>query len=274
MRRIIGSRPVYFAVMAVFTVIYAFPLLWMIGSTFKDNGAIFRDPLGLPERIDFSGWVEAWRVGNLGRYAFNSFFVTMGSVLIILVFASLAAYALSQFKFFGRGFILVIFGIGLLIPIQSYFIAQNELFEMLSLKGHRWTLIIPYAALGLPLAVYLLKVYLDALPRELFEAAKVDGCSDLRLLRSVVTPLLRPGLATVAIFSALASWNEFLLALIYVSNDDHKTIPTGLVAFSSRFVTDYRLLFSALTIATLPMILLYAVFHRQIVAGITDGSLK
>ncbi len=272
--RALASRTVYITVMAVFTAIYSMPLLWMIGSTFKDNSEIFSEPLALPTSIDFSSWTEAWSTGNLGRYAVNSFFVTTGSVLIILVFATCAAYALSQFEFRGRTFVLVLFGLGLLMPIQSYFIAQNELFEWLSIKDRRWTLIVPYAALGLPLGIYLLKVYLDALPRELFDAARVDGCGDLRLLRSIVTPLLRPGLATVAIFSALAAWNEFLLALIYVTDDEYKTIPTGLVAFSSRYRTDYQLLFSALTIVTLPMIGLYAIFHRQIVAGITDGSLK
>ena len=160
------------------------------------------------------------------------------------------------------------------MPIQSYFIAQNSLFEMLNLKDTRWALIIPYAAMGLSLAVYLLKVYLDSLPRELFEAARVDGCGDARMFTVLVLPLLRPGLATVAIFSALNAWNEFLLALLYITNDALKTIPTGLLAFSSRYVTDYQLLFAALTIITLPMVAVYVMFHRQIVAGVTEGSLK
>ena len=128
--------------------------------------------------------------------------------------------------------------------------------------------------MGLPLAVYLLKVYLDALPEELFDAARIDGAGDCRMFRSLALPLLRPGLATVAIFSALAAWNEFLLALLYIQDDALKTIPTGLLAFSSRYVTDYSLLFSALSIVTLPMIVIYVVFNRQIVEGITAGSVK
>lgn len=272
--RIVASRGVYIAVMAVCTFVYSAPLLWMVMSTFKSNREIFNDPLGLPSSIDFSSWADAWRVGNLGRYAVNSFIVTTGSVLVILVVSTLAAYSISRYRFPGKRLVLTVFALGLLMPVQSYFIAQNEVFEFLSIKDQRWTLIVPYAAMGIPLAVYLLKVYLDGLPRELFDAATVDGCGELRLLWKIVVPLLRPGLATVAIFSALAAWNEFLLALIYISNDDYKTIPTGLVAFSSRYRTDYQLLFSALTIVTLPMIALYAVFHKQIVAGIADGSLK
>ena len=274
MRGVLGSRAVFYTVMGLLALVYGFPLLWMAWSSFKTNAQIFESPLSLPTSIDFSRWAEAWDVGNLGRYALNSVIVTTVSVVVILIFAALAAFAFSRFEFRGRGVLLGLFAFGLLMPIQSYFIAQNSLFEMLNLKDTRWALIIPYAAMGLSLAVYLLKVYLDSLPRELFEAARVDGCGDARMFTVLVLPLLRPGLATVAIFSALNAWNEFLLALLYITNDALKTIPTGLLAFSSRYVTDYQLLFAALTIITVPMVAVYVMFHRQIVAGVTEGSLK
>ena len=274
MRRVLGSRAVFFTVLAVLGLVYAFPLLWMAGSSFKTNSEIFTTPLARPTSVDLSVWGEAWEVGNLGRYAVNSAIVTAVAVLVILLLAALAAYAFSRFRFGGRGVLLGLFAFGLLMPIQSYFIAQNSLFEFLNLKDTRLALIIPYAAMGLSLAVYLLKVYLDSLPKELFEAARVDGCSDTRMFTTLVLPLLRPGLATVAIFSALSAWNEFLLALLYITDDALKTIPTGLLAFSSRYLTDYQLLFAALTIITLPMVAVYVMFHRQIIAGVTEGSLK
>ena len=148
------------------------------------------------------------------------------------------------------------------------------MFTQLAITDTRLALIIPYAAMGMSLAVYLLKVYMDALPHELFEAARIDGAGDFRMFRTLAMPLLRPGLATVAIFSALAAWNEFLLALLYIQDDTLKTIPTGLLAFSSRYVTDYALLFSALSIVTIPMIVIYVVFNRHIIDGITAGSVK
>ncbi len=274
MRGILGSRALFYTVMGLLALVYGFPLMWMAWSSFKTNAEIFDSPLSLPTSVDFSRWAEAWEVGNLGRYALNSVIVTTVSVVAILILAALAAFAFSRFEFRGRGVLLGLFAFGLLMPIQSYFIAQNSLFEMLNLKDTRWALIVPYAAMGLSLAVYLLKVYLDSLPRELFEAARVDGCGDARMFTVLVLPLLRPGLATVAIFSALNAWNEFLLALLYITNDALKTIPTGLLAFSSRYVTDYQLLFAALTIITLPMVAVYVMFHRQIVAGVTEGSLK
>ncbi len=260
--------------MVLLAAVFFFPMVWMVLSSFKTDRAIFTSPFALPETIDLSVWVEAWEVGNLGQYALNSAIVTGVSVTAILVIGSAAAYAFSRYRFRGRGLAMGLIALGLLLPLQSYFIAQSNLFTQLAITDTRWALIIPYTALGLPLAVYLLKVYLDALPEELFDAARIDGAGDARIFRQLVFPLLRPGLATVAIFSALAAWNEFLLALLYIQDDELKTIPTGLLAFSSRYQTDYSLLFAALSIVTIPMIIIYIVFNRHIVDGITAGSVK
>jgi raffinose/stachyose/melibiose transport system permease protein len=213
-------------------------------------------------------------VGRIGQYAVNSAIVTASTVTLILLLGSAAAFAFSRYRFRGRSVLMGVLALGLLLPLQSYFIAQSTIFTRLEITDTRWALIVPYTAMGLPLAVYLLKVYLDALPEELFDAARVDGAGDVRMFQVIALPLLRPGLAAVAIFSALAAWNEFLLALLYIQDDELKTIPTGLLAFSSRYQTDFGLLFSALSIITLPMIVIYVVFNRQIVEGITSGSLK
>ncbi|GGS84310.1 carbohydrate ABC transporter permease [Nonomuraea spiralis] len=260
--------------LAVVSAAFFLPLLWMVASSFKSNAQIFADPFALPATLDFGRWAEAWEVGGIGGYALNSVIVTSVSVLLILALSSAAAFAFSRYEFRGRGLLMGLLALGLLLPLQSYFIAQSTMFTELALSDTRWALIIPYVAMGLPLATYLIKVYLDALPRELFEAAHIDGASDLRVYLLIALPLLRPGLATVAVFSALSCWNEFLLALLYIQDDSLKTIPTGLLAFSSRYVTDYGLLFSALSIITLPMIAVYVVFNRQVVSGITAGSLK
>ena len=260
--------------MALLALLFFIPLIWMILSSFKTNTAIFTTPFALPTQIDFTQWAIAWDVGNISRYALNSVIVTTVSVLAILGLSSAAAFAFSRYRFRGAGLMLGLLSLGLILPLQSYFIAQSTIFTRLELTDTYWALIIPYTAMGLPLATYLLKVYLDALPEELFEAARIDGAGDFRIYTVLALPLLKPGLATVAVFSALSCWNEFLLALLYIQDDSLKTIPTGLLAFSSRYVTDYSLLFSALSIITLPMIAVYIVFNRQITEGITAGSLK
>ena len=255
-------------------LVFFFPMIWMVLSNFKTNRAIFRAPFDLPTSIDFGKWAKAWEVGQIGQYALNSAIVTAVSVALILGLGAAAAFAFSRYRFRGRSALLSLFALGLLLPLQSYFIAQSRLFTDFAITDTRQALIIPYTAMGLPLAIYLLKVYMDALPEELWDAARIDGAGDLRVFRSLALPLLRPGLATVAIFSALSSWNEFLLALLYIQDDSLKTIPTGLLAFSTRYVTDYSLLFSALSIVTLPMIAVYVAFNRHIVEGITAGSVK
>jgi raffinose/stachyose/melibiose transport system permease protein len=272
-----GVRPsdvLFHVVMTLYAMLFFLPLLWMAMSSFKTNGQIFQSPFALPTSWDWSVFATAWADGGIGQYAINSFIVTAVSTVAILGLGSMAAFAFSRMKFRGSGLLLTLFTLGLLLPIQSYFIAQNSLFEYLHLKDTRWALIIPYTAFGLPLAIWLLKAYLDSLPKELFEAARIDGAGDFRIYWSVVLPLVRSGMATVAIFSALAAWNEFLLALLYIQNDELKTIPVGLLAFSTKYITDYHLLFAALTIVTIPMIVIYVLFHRRIAQGLTEGSLK
>jgi raffinose/stachyose/melibiose transport system permease protein len=269
----LGRGLVYLG-LALLALVFFIPLVWMVLSSFKSNAEIFTTPFSLPTGFDFTIWAQAWEVGNIGRYALNSAIVTSVSVLAILVLSSAAAFAFSRYRFRGAKLLLALLSLGLILPLQSYFIAQSTIFTNLGLTDTYWALIIPYTAMGLPLATYLLKVFLDAIPEELFEAARIDGAADFRIFRMIAMPLLRPGLATVAVFSALSCWNEFLLALLYIQDDELKTIPTGLLAFSSRYVTDYSLLFSALSIVTIPMIIIYIVFNRQITEGLTAGSIK
>jgi raffinose/stachyose/melibiose transport system permease protein len=268
------SNVTYYTLMTLASLIFLIPLIWMVLSSFKTQAQIFDSPFSLPTSIDFGNWGRAWDEGNLGRYAINSIVVTTVSVFAILVFGAMAAFALSRLKFRSRGLLLVILALGLLLPVQSYFVAQSTILNRLDITDTRWALIIPYIGLGVSLSVYLLKAYMDSLPRELFECARIDGCGDVRMFFAIVLPLLKPGLATVATFSVLAAWNEFLLATLYIQSDDLKTIPVGLVAFTGKYATDYPLLFSALSIVTIPMIAIYVVFHRQVIQGITEGTTR
>ncbi|WP_206109204.1 carbohydrate ABC transporter permease [Paenibacillus sp. HB172176] len=264
----------YYLFMIILSCFYFYPLLWLILSSFRENREIFSSPFALPDSIHFSNWSEAWTIGNMSTYAKNSVIVTSATIVGILLLASLAAFAFSKLRFRGSSFLMLLFVFGLFMPLQSFFIAQSYIFEQLNLKDTYLGLILPYVGTGLPLAIFLLKAYLDSVPKELMEAARMDGCGDFLLFRKIIFPLLIPSMATVGIFSALNAWNELLLAMLYIQNDALKTIPVGLLAFSSRYMTDYKLLFSALALITIPMIILYIFFHRYIVAGLTEGALK
>ena len=267
-------RVVVGASLVLIAAVFFLPLIWMLASSFKTNHNIFAKPFALPHGIDLGRWVKAWNDGNLGRYVLNSVIVSGVAVTAVLVLASSAAFAFARFRFRGRSILMSILGLGLLLPVQSYFIAQSHMFTQLALTDTRWALIIPYTAMGLPLATYLLTAFLSEIPDEIFEAAMLEGASELRLLVSITVPLLRPGLAAVGVFTLLSTWNEFLLALLYISDDSLKTIPTGLLAFSSKYVTDYSMLFAALSIITLPLVVIYVTFNRQIDDSVAAGSLK
>ena len=271
---VVASRTLYHLVMGAISLLYVVPLAWMVMSSFKTKREIFESPFALPSQIDFGVWAEAWDRGDLGGYILNSLLTTTVAVSAILIFALAAAYAFSRFTFKGKTLLLVPFALGLLLPVQSYLTAQARLFDSVYLLDTRWVLMISYAGLGLSLAIFLLKSYLDSLPREIFEAARMDGAGDFRTLIQVVMPLMTPALSTVAVFSILSAWNEFLLAMLYVTTDDLRTIPAGLLAFTGRYATDYPMLFAALSMITLPVIAAYAVFHKQVIAGVTEGSVQ
>jgi len=271
---VVANRTLYHLVMGAISLLYVVPLAWMVMSSFKTKREIFESPFALPSEIDFGVWAEAWDRGDLGGYILNSLLTTVVAVSAILVFALAAAYAFSRFKFRGKALLLAPFALGLLLPVQSYLTAQARLFDSVYLLDTRWVLMISYAGLGLSLAIFLLKSYLDSLPREIFEAARMDGAGDFRTLIQVVMPLMTPALSTVAVFSILSAWNEFLLAMLYVTTDDLRTIPAGLLAFTGRYATDYPMLFAALSMITLPVIAAYAVFHKQVIAGVTEGSVQ
>jgi raffinose/stachyose/melibiose transport system permease protein len=243
-------------------------------SSLKTNQEITMDPLSLPTNWDFSVFGEAFSAGGLGKYALNSAIITGISMSAVLLFGSMAAFAFTRLKFRFSQQIMALITLGLILPLQSYFIAQNALFDFLGIKDTRMALILPYTAMGLPLAIWLFRAYIQNLPKEIFEAARVDGAGDLRVYQTILLPMLKPGIATVAVFTALSAWNEFLLALVYIQNDDLKTIPTGLLTFSTRYSTNYHLLFAALTIVTVPMIILYIIFNRKVIEGLTEGAVK
>ncbi|BBI31380.1 carbohydrate ABC transporter permease [Cohnella abietis] len=268
------SRISYYGFMIVLSCFYFYPMIWLVLSSFRENRDIFTSPFKFPDHINFQNWVDAWKIGHISTYATNSVIVTSLTVIFILLFASMAAFSFSKLRFRGSNGLLMLFVIGLFMPLQSFFIAQSYIFDRLNLKDSYMGLILPYIGVGLPLAVFLLKSFLDSIPKDLIEASRIDGCNDRILFTRIILPLLGPGLATVAIFSSLNAWNELLLAMLYIQNDDLKTLPVGLLAFSSRYVTNYKLLFSALSLITIPMILAYVFFHKHIVSGLTEGSLK
>jgi ABC-type glycerol-3-phosphate transport system permease component len=262
-------------VWVVITVVagMAFPLAWMLYSSLKTNAEIFAQPFGLPSAPQWTNWLEAWRVGDLGRLYLNSLLVTGSAVLIVVSLAALAAYAFARLRFPGRDALFYVFLIGLLLPPQTVVIPLFTLLRDLGLLNTYWALILPYASWPMALTVYLLRSFYRTLPGELEDAARIDGAGMWQTFFHVMLPLVRPALVTMVILNAVNLWNELLFALLFIRDEALRTLPAGLLAFYGYHSVDYKLVFAALSIATVPILIVYFIFQRQIIAGLTVGSL-
>lgn len=262
-----------YAVALIMVVLMAYPLIWMIYSSFKTNREIFLFPFSLPNKMRLDNWMQAWRMGNLGRYFINSIFVTSISVLLIAFLSSMAGYAFARLRFKGREFLFYTFLLGLILPVQIVVIPLFAFLNKVRLLNTYFALILPYITWGLPLSIYIFRSFFLTLPGDIADAAKIDGCSLFGLYWRIMLPLIRPALVTIAILQSINVWNEFLLALLFIYEDELKTIPVGLLAFYGYHNINYKLIFSALSITTVPVLIVYFIFQKQIVSGLTTGAL-
>ncbi len=257
-----------------------FPMVWVAYSSFKDDNAILRDPLALPAwaEVDGSAYARAWGGARLGDYFFNSALVTSVSVALILLLGSMAAYALARFQHPLGKAAYTLFLAGLMLPAQLAMVPLFFELRALGLLDSRLGLVLVYTANGLPFAVFILAGFFRSLPRTLYEAAVVDGCSESQAFWRVMLPLARPGLVTVAIFQFIGIWKEYFFAFMLVGGGSGaaKTLPLGLanLAITAQYRSDYGLLFAGIVIVTLPILAIYLFLQGHLVRGITAGAVK
>lgn len=262
------------ALLIAYGFVVVYPIFLMILSSFKTGREIFRSPFALPDSWSFTNYVEAWTQGNFSTYFGNSVMVTSASLLLVLTLGSLAAYPLGRYAFRGRAWLTMYFLSGLMLPIKLGILPLFFLMRTLGLLNTPFSLIFVYAASGLPFTIFVLANFFETLPKELEEAARLDGASEFRIFWQVMLPLVRPALATVAIFNFIPWWNDFFFPLIFIRADRFKTLPLGLFSFFGEHQNDWALLFAGLTITALPLLVVYLFASRQIIAGLTSGALK
>jgi len=230
--------------------------------------------LALPSKINFENYVEAIRIGKMQNYFVNSIYNAVITVIIVVLLSFFIAYFISRFEFKGKRIIYYLFLFGMLVPIHSLLIPIFIEFSRLDLLNKPYTLLFPYVAFGMPLAIFLLESFIKTIPIEVEEAAIIDGCGTFARIIKIVFPLCKPVIATVVVLSFLGAWNEFPFALTLLTSNDYKTIPIGLANFSGQYSTSYTPLMAGLVIATLPVIIIYIIFNKQIVKGMTAGAVK
>lgn len=267
-------KTVNYIVVLLVIVGMAYPLFWMVCASLKTNEEIFRSAWALPQKFRFDNFVEAWKVGHFGKYFLNSVIVTSISVLIIVLISSMAAYAFARLEFKGRKPLFYMFLSGLVLPIQVLIIPLFIQFRDMNLLDTYLALIFPYISWGLAISIYVLRSFFLTIPRDIEDAAKIDGCSLFGIYWRIMLPLVSPALLTVAILNAANIWNEFLLAYLFMADPKMKTLPAGLFYFSSKYITDFRLIFGGLTITIIPILVFYFLFQKHMVEGLTMGAIK
>jgi raffinose/stachyose/melibiose transport system permease protein len=262
------------AFLIVACLIVLVPIAYAVIASFKDVPEFFANPFGLPENWRWQNYVRAWTEAKIAITLPNSIVVTALSVVASTVLSGLVAYGISRRTRPFAMALYVLFVSGMLVPVQMIILPLFVFLKAIGLFGTVFTVVFPYTALGLPLGVLILTPLVAALPRDLSDAARVDGASELQIFRRVILPLMRPGLASVAILNGVWMWNEFFIPLILSVKSSTQTLPVGIMSFVGVYSTEWGLVFASVVVSAAPIVIAYLLMTRQFVAGLTAGALK
>jgi raffinose/stachyose/melibiose transport system permease protein len=252
------------------------PILLVLLNSFKTRAGIFDDPLGWPAKatLSLAGYGKVLGDAAVGQMFVNSTVVTGVALVAILLLGAMAAWALTEYGFFGNRVLALFLAFGIMVPIRLGSVAILQEMVALNLVNTLTALVLVYIAQGLPLAVMILSEFIAQVPQELKDAARCDGVGEYCIFFQVVLPLIRPAVATVAVFTMVPIWNDLWFPLILAPSEETQTITLGVQQFVGQFATDWNAVLAALSLAVLPILVLYAVFSRQLIRGITAGAVK
>ena len=268
------STKIIYVFLSILAVLYLLPLLWVVYVSFKDDKTLFVSPWALPEHLMIENYSFAWTAGKLGVATLNSAIVCGVTLLLCLLVGSMAAFAIGRMRWKLSGAMMTYFLTGMMIPVHCILIPVFTRFSKMHLTNSLTGLILPYLTLSLPITIFIMTGFFQSLPNELFESACIDGCSIYRSFTHIALPLARTGLFVTGLMTFVANWNELLLAMVFISDDNKKTLPVSLSKFVGPYNTNYSQMFAAIVIAIIPTIVVYCMFSNQIVDGLTAGAVK
>ncbi len=254
-----------------YAAIVILPLLLVVSNALRPTREIFKNPVGLPTSPSFDSFVKAWEEASFNIYFFNSLVITVVSVLLATAVSALAGYMLGRYKFRGSMLLTAYFLAGLMLPFRLAIVPLFLLLNDMGLIDNRLGLILVYAATGIPFSIFILSSFFRQLPQELSEAARIDGAGEFTIFGRIMLPLVRPALATVIVFQFVPLWNDFFFPLVLLRSTDKWTLPVGMTRFFGEFQADWSTLFAGLIITTLPLIVIFLLATKQIIAGLTAG---
>ena len=255
-------------------IIYIVPLLWVLITSLKDDSTLMLSPWAMPASIEWGNYEFAWTKGHLGTAMLNSLIVCTTTLVISMLFGSMAAFSIAKLRWKLSKLTMYYFLIGMMIPIHTILIPLFVQFSGWKMSNTLIGIIIPYITFSLPITIYIMVGFFEGIPNELFEAACIDGCSVYKMFGTVAIPLAKTGFMVTGLMSFVSNWNELLLAMVFISNEAKKTLPVSLTKFVGPYHTNYCQMFAAIMIAIVPTIIAYVAFANQIVEGLTAGAVK
>jgi raffinose/stachyose/melibiose transport system permease protein len=264
------------AILVAWTLVALFPVVLIAMNSMKSRRAIFGEPLSLPRpgTVDWIGYATVLAQGDFARYFTNSLMVTVGSLAGVLLFGAMAGFALSEYRFRLNALTGLYLALGIMIPIRLGTVGILELMVRLDLVNTRTALVLVYIAQGLPLSIFILSAFMRTVSNDLKNAGRIDGLSEFTIFFRLVLPLVRPALATVAVFTMIPIWNDLWFPLILAPAEATKTVTLGAQVFIGQFVTNWNAVLAALTLAVVPVLVLYLLFSKSLIRGITAGAVK
>ncbi|HNR80636.1 MAG TPA: carbohydrate ABC transporter permease [Mesotoga infera] len=268
------GKIIVYILLAVYCLVILVPFFMMILNSLKSMRDIFMKPFSFPTKVLYENYTKAWNQAGIGTGYKNSALVAGVSVVGILIVSSMFAYAISKYEFRGRRFLFIYSMLGLAFPARLAIIPIFILLRNLTLTNSLFGLILIYTSVNIPFSVFLLKNFIDGVPNELSEAARIDGATPMQIYWKVVLPLVKPALSIVAIVSFVNVWNDFFFPLIFINDKSKATITLAVSIFFGEYSNQWPLLFSGLTLAIAPTIILFLLFSRQFITGMTQGAIK
>lgn len=263
-------------ILIIATILVLIPILWTIMSSFKSSKEFYASPWALPESFSLKNYITAFTEANMGRYFFNSIFVTIIAIIISLCLSIPASYVLAREKFFGCNLIRNLFMGGLFIQGAYIIVPLFTMLDKMNLLNNLLVLAFIYGVLSIPFSTYIISGFMKGIAKDYEEAAKIDGCTDFQVLTRIVVPLAKPGIITIMIFNFMSFWNEYAMAMTFITDIDKKTLPVGLQNLMEvqKFATDWGALFAGLVIVMLPTMIIYSLVHKKLTEGVNIGGVK
>lgn len=269
------ERIVPIAILTIYAIIALFPIVMILMNSFKAKKAIFGAPFAFPNSQTFSliGYQTVTERANFANYFINSAVVTFVALILTLLIGAMAAFALAEYNFPGNAMVVLYLSIGIMIPIRLGTVGILRLMVSLNLVNTLTALILIYVAQSLPLTIFILSQFMRQVPKDLKDAARIDGASEYRIF-GMVLPLVRPALGAIGIFTMIPIWNDLWFPLIISPSSKTATVTLGVQQFLGQWVSDWNAVLSSLTLAMIPILILYIIFSQQMIRSITAGAIK